>query len=206
VAGVIGRSLDAQWISMCSISTGWWTRRSMRWRSSSRRGVRPRSSANSPPSFPTTLAATAGEVVGVADILGYGIGAGQGMELGPPAPGVWSGGRVMTVRSPRARRIGRSPNGGSSKEEAFVLDWAARGIDPTQTRSNRYDTRPLPDRGLERPAGSGRCDRRHRTRRARGRAGRDGQDHRDATRPSSSSTPMGGWCSVSPRRRSPRRC
>jgi conjugative relaxase-like TrwC/TraI family protein len=87
--------------------------------------------------LPTTLAATAAEVVAVADILGYGLGAGQGMELGPPAPaGVErrvSDGRPIT-ESASDRAI---TQWWILQEEAFVLDWAARGIDPTQSLSNR---------------------------------------------------------------------
>ncbi len=87
--------------------------------------------------FPTTLAATAEEVVAVADLLGYGIGAGQGMELGPPTPeGVErrdSDGRPIT-ESALDRAI---TQWWILEEEAVVLDWTARGIDPTQSRSNR---------------------------------------------------------------------
>jgi conjugative relaxase-like TrwC/TraI family protein len=87
--------------------------------------------------FPTTLAATAEEVVAVADLLGYGIGAGQGMELGPPVPaGVerrGSDGRPIT-ESALDRAI---TQWWILEEEAFVLDWAAHGIDPTQHLSNR---------------------------------------------------------------------
>jgi conjugative relaxase-like TrwC/TraI family protein len=87
--------------------------------------------------LPTTLAATAGEVVQVADILGYGIGAAQGMELGPPVPaGVErrvSDGRPIT-ESASDRAITQA---WILREEAFILDWAAHGVDPAQRRSNR---------------------------------------------------------------------
>jgi conjugative relaxase-like TrwC/TraI family protein len=87
--------------------------------------------------LPTTLAATAGEVVGVADILGYGIGAGQGMELGPPVPA------GVERRASDDRPITEAASDRAItqwwilKEEAFILDWAASAVDPTQTTSNR---------------------------------------------------------------------
>jgi conjugative relaxase-like TrwC/TraI family protein len=87
--------------------------------------------------LPTTLAATAGEVVGVADILGYGIGAAQGMELGPPLPA------GVERRASDDRPITEAASDRAItqwwilKEEAFILDWAGRGVDPAQTRSSR---------------------------------------------------------------------
>ena len=87
--------------------------------------------------LPTTLAATAGEVVGVADILGYGIGAGQGMELGPPVPA----GVERRLSDDRPITEAASDRAITQwwilKEEAFILDWAGRGVDPAQTRSSR---------------------------------------------------------------------
>jgi len=86
--------------------------------------------------FPTTLAASAGEVIGVADVLGFGIGAAQGMELGPPAPA----GVERRVSDDRPITEAASERAITQawilREEAFILDWAG-GVDPSQSRSNR---------------------------------------------------------------------
>ena len=130
--------------------------------------------------FPTTLAATADEVVGVADLLGYGIGAGQGMELGPPAPaGVER--RVSDDRPITEVSVGSGDHPMVDPRRGSVRPRLGRPWHrPHPAPVEPCDARAVPDRVLERPAGSGRGDRRHRTRRPRGRSGRDGQDHRDA--------------------------
>ena len=87
--------------------------------------------------LPTALAATAGEVVGVADILGYGIGAAQGMELGPPVR-VGAERRLSDDRPITEAASDRAiTQWWILKEEAFVLDWAGRGVDPAQSGSSR---------------------------------------------------------------------
>ena len=86
---------------------------------------------------PTRLAATAAEVVNWADLLGYGIGAGQGMELGPPAPA------GVERRESDDRPITEAASDRAItqwwilEEEAFILDWAARSVDPAQAESRR---------------------------------------------------------------------
>ena len=137
VAGVIGRSLDAHRdvgdldpLASIDAAMDALAERQSSWRPAE---IVRELAAH----FPTTLAGTAGEVVAVADLLGYGIGAGQGMELGPPAPaGVerrGSDGRPITEGA-LDRAI---TQWWILEEEAFVLDWAARGIDPTQHLSCR---------------------------------------------------------------------
>ncbi len=87
--------------------------------------------------LPTTLAATADEVVGLVDSLGFGCAAHEGIELGPPPV------RGVVCRESDGRPITESVLDRAItqwwilEEEAFVLDWAARGIDPHQTLSNR---------------------------------------------------------------------
>ena len=87
--------------------------------------------------LPTTLAATADEVVGLVDTLGFGSAAQEGIELGPPAV------RGVVCRASDGRPITESALDRAItqwwilEEEAFVLDWAARGLDPQQTMSNR---------------------------------------------------------------------
>jgi hypothetical protein len=79
-----GRSTQCD--SMCSISTGWWMRRSMRWRSSSRRGGRRRSSASRRPSSrPRWRRRRGGGRRG--GHLGYGIGCRPGDGARPAGPG-----------------------------------------------------------------------------------------------------------------------
>ena len=87
--------------------------------------------------LPTTLAATADEVVGLVDGLGFGWAAQEGIELGPPPA------RGVVCRESDGRPITESVLDRAItqwwilEEEAFVLDWAARGLDPQQTMSNR---------------------------------------------------------------------
>ncbi len=87
--------------------------------------------------LPTNLSASAAELVGWVDVAVHRDAVFRGMELGPPAPGGVecreSDGRPIT-ESALDRAI---TQWWILEEEAFVLDWAAHGIDPAQTRSNR---------------------------------------------------------------------
>lgn len=87
--------------------------------------------------LPTPLGATAGEVVGWVDHAVHHHAVFQGLELGPPAPvGVErraSDGRPIT-ESASDRAI---TQWWILNEEAFLLDWAATGVDPTQAASRR---------------------------------------------------------------------
>ena len=145
VAGVIGRSLDAQ-VDLEVLDQRGLVDAALEVLSERQSSWRPAEIVRELAAIlPTTLAATAAEVVAVTDVLGYGIGAGQGMELGPPAPaGVerrTSDGRPITeAASDRA-----ITQWWILAEEAFILDWAARGIDPNQSYSNRATLERFPD-------------------------------------------------------------
>ncbi len=95
--------------------------------------------------LPTTLAATADEVVGLVDTLGFGSAAQEGIELGPPAV------RGVVCRASDGRPITESALDRAItqwwilEEEALVLDWAARGLDPHQHLSNRSSLDRCPE-------------------------------------------------------------
>ena len=95
--------------------------------------------------LPTTIAATADEVVGLVDGLGFGWAAHEGIELGPPAA------RGGACRESDGRPITESVLDRAItqwwilEEEALVLDWAARGIDLHQRLSNRSTLERCPE-------------------------------------------------------------
>ena len=95
--------------------------------------------------LPTNLSAPAAELVGWVDVAAHREAVFRGMELGPPAPaGVErrkSDGRPIT-ESASDRAI---TQWWILREEAFVLDWAASGINPTQSCSNRATLDRCPD-------------------------------------------------------------
>ncbi len=94
--------------------------------------------------LPSTLAATAEEVVGWADLIGYGVGT-AGVELGPPVPG-WAERRASDGRPITESALDRAiTHGWILDEEASILDWAARGVDQTQSESNRATLERCPD-------------------------------------------------------------
>jgi hypothetical protein len=94
---------------------------------------------------PTTLVASAEEVVGWVDEATQRDAVFRGIELGPPPPS-W-----VEVRDSDGRPITEGALDRAItqwwilEEEAFVLDWAARGVDPTQYRSNHATLDRCPD-------------------------------------------------------------
>jgi conjugative relaxase-like TrwC/TraI family protein len=87
--------------------------------------------------LPTAVVASAGELVGWVDVAAHDDAVFRGMELGPPAPAgverrVSDGRPITEAASDRA-----ITQWWILQEEAFVLDWAAHGVDPTQHLSNR---------------------------------------------------------------------
>lgn len=95
--------------------------------------------------LPTTLVASAEDVVGWVDEATQRDAVFRGIELGPPPPS-W-----VEVRDSDGRPITEGALERAItqwwilEEEAFVLDWAARGVDPTQYRSNHATLDRCPD-------------------------------------------------------------
>ena len=111
----------------------------------------------------------------------------------------------MTVRSPKSASDRAITQWWILNEEAFILDWAGRGVDPAQTRS--IVRRSSGARSSPRAPSGKRPPRSPAPHLSSSWSARPGRARRPrSARPSSSSMPRVVWCSVWRRRRSPRRC
>jgi hypothetical protein len=136
VAGVIGRNLEAQ-RDLDGVDPDGWVDAAIEALTDKQSSWRPAEIVRELAALtPTTLGGTAQEVVNAVDLLGYGIGAERGVELGPRPPfGVErckSDGRPITEASSDRAITQRW----IFEEERFLLDWAANRIDVSQAGSS----------------------------------------------------------------------
>jgi conjugative relaxase-like TrwC/TraI family protein len=136
VAGVIGRNLEAQ-RDLDGVDPDGWVDAAIEALTDKQSSWRPAEIVRELAALtPTSLGATAQEVVNAVDLLGYGIGPERGVELGPPPPfGVErrkSDGRPITEASSDRAITQRW----ILEEERFLLDWAANRIDVSQAGSS----------------------------------------------------------------------